>query len=213
MADVSPTEGPFPGARDLGRVLPAAFAIGIHLVALWILAVSISFTFVAAEKPPEIVALVAVPPPPPLVRELGPTDAIMTMPLFRPRVPLGLSVDQVQRFGDPALAVWKYLCNRDDTLAPAVRRNCPAPAFGSVDMDGRAPLNRQGDSGVMLGAETRTMSLQEAGVARGWIKKPPARGQSGLAGKTDTVNQPDGPEIYKSLPSLKHEAERAPDAQ
>ena len=166
------------------------------------------------DKPaPEIVTLVAVPPPPPEVRALGPTEAITTMPLFRPRVPLGMSVDQQQRYGDPALAIWKYLCNRDDTLAPAVRRDCPAPTFGSIDEDMRAPLSRQGDAGVMLGAETRSMSLEEAGVARGWTKKPPPRGQSGLANKTDTVNQPEGPEIYKSLPSLKHEQERAADAQ
>ena len=202
MADVSPTERPFLGARGFGRAGAAALAIGIHAAVLWVLASSISFTFVEPDNPaPEIVTLATVPPPPPEVRELGPTDAITTMPLFRPRVPLGLSVDDQQRYGDPALAIWKYLCNRDEALAPAVRRNCPMPTFGSIDMDGRAPLNRQGDAGVMLGADTSTMSLEEAGVARGWVKKPPPRGQSGLAGKTDTVNQPDELDIYKSLPT------------
>lgn len=212
MADVSPTERPFLGARGFGRAAPAALAVAIHLVALWILGSSISFSFVEPDKPaPEIVTLATVPPPPPEVRELGASDAITTLPLFRPRVPLGLSVDDQQRYGDPALAVWKYLCNRDESLGPAVRRDCPAPTFGSIDGDIRAPLNRQGDAGVMLGADTRTMSLEEAGVARGWVKKPPPRDQSGLAGKTDTVNQPEGPEIFEDLPSLKPPTESAPD--
>ena len=212
VVDVTPTDEPLLGARGIRRAMAFLFAVAVHLAALWILAFSISFAFVEPEKkPPDIVALVQVPPPPPEVRVLGPADAITTMPLFRPREPLGLSVDEQQRFGDPALAIWKYLCNRDDTLGPAVQRDCPSPTFGAVDMDGHAGLNRQGDSGVMLGADTRTMSLEEAGVARGWIKRPPKKGQSGLADKTDTVNQPAGPEIFKDLPSLKPETESAPD--
>ena len=49
------------------------------------------------------------------------------------------------------------------------------------------------------------------GQPRGWIKPPPPKGQGALVGKTDTVDQPEGPELHKILPSLKHATESAPD--
>ncbi len=208
MSAVQSTDERSFDARMLGAT---ALAAGVHAVVLWVLAWSISFSFTAPEvRPPEIVALVKVPPPPPEVRALGPTEAITTMPLFRPRTPLGLTSEQQERYGDPRLAIWKYLCNRDESLSEAVRIGCPAPNFGAVDMGSLAPLNRQGDAGVLLGADAKTMTLDEAAIARGWMKKPPQAGQSGLSGKTDRVDQPDGPELFKSLPTLKHPGENAP---
>ena len=187
-------------------------ALAVHVLALVALGLSISFELPKPEVvEARIVAIAAPPPPPPDVEALGPVDAPVVVPRFRPREPLGVNPERRQRTGDPALAVWKYLCNRDLSLSDAVRRECPAFNFGSVDLDVRAPLNRQGDSGVMIGNDTATMSLEEVGVARGWIKRPPPRGQSGLASTTDQVNQPDGPELYKDLPSLKHPIEGAPD--
>ncbi|MCE9521027.1 MAG: hypothetical protein K8S25_01185 [Alphaproteobacteria bacterium] len=95
----------------------------------------------------------------------------------------------------------------------AVQRGCPEFQFGDVNLGLLDPLNRSGDSGVLLGADTKTMTLEEAGVARGWITRPAPKGQSALAGKTDTVNQPRGPEIFDMLPTLKHPIEAAPDVR
>ncbi|MEQ1868022.1 MAG: DUF1592 domain-containing protein, partial [Micropepsaceae bacterium] len=152
-----------------------------------------------------------IPPPPPDVEALAPVDAPVLIPRFRPREPRGLNPEQQSRHGDPALAVWKYLCNRDLSLGDTVRRDCPAFDFGGLDMNVRDPLNRRGDAGVMLGNGTATMSLEEAGVARGWIRPPPPKGQSSLAGTTDQVNKPGGHELYEDLPQLEHPMEGAPD--
>jgi hypothetical protein len=188
-------------------------AVGIHVLALVGLAFSISFT--VPELPPvepQIVAVAAPPPPPPDVEVFGETDAPVMIPRFRPRQPLGVTPELRQRYGDPALAVWRYLCNRDPALGDAVRQACPDD-FGTVDLGLRDPLNRQGDAGVMIGNDTATMSLDEAGVARGWIKPPPKRGQSALVGKADRVNQPAGPSLFEDLPSLKPPTEGVPDLQ
>jgi hypothetical protein len=185
-------------------------AVIIHVLALVGLAFSISFKAPELDVvEPQIVA-VSLPPPPPRVEAPGAADAPLMMPRFRPRNPLGLPPEFKSRYGDPALAVWRYLCNRDHALSEAAQRACPED-FGTVDLGMRDPLNRQGDAGVMLGNDTATMSLEEAGVARGWIKPPPPRGQSGLAGTTDRVDQPAGPSIFKDLPSLKPPTEGVPD--
>ena len=187
-------------------------ALTVHVLAVLGLAYSISFEVPKLDTVEPQIVMVAVPsPPPPVVEAFGPTDAPLAVPRFRPREPRGLSTERRQRYGDPALAVWKYLCNRDHALGDAVQRDCPAFDLGAIDMNVRDPLNRQGDAGVMLGNSTSTMSLDEAGVALGWKKAPAPRGQSALAGTTDQVNQPDGPEIFKDLPSLKPPTEGVPD--
>ena len=123
-----------------------------------------------------------VTPPPPDVEILGPLNVVVAQPRFRPRTP---AMVRQRREGDPALAVWKYLCNRDGSLSVAVQRGCPEFQFGDVDLGLLDPLNRSGDSGVLLGADTKTMTLEEAAVSRGWIKMPPPKGQSGLVNRTD----------------------------
>jgi hypothetical protein len=186
-------------------------AVVFHVLALIGLAFSISFKAPGLDVvEPQIVAVSLPPPPPPRVEAPGADDAPLMMPRFRPRDPLGLRPEYKQKHGSPALAVWRYLCNRDHTLSEAAKRACPDD-FGTVDLGMRDPLNRQGDAGVMLGNDTATMSLEDAGVARGWIKPPPQRGQSGLAGTTDRVDQPAGPSIFKDLPSLKPPTEGVPD--
>jgi hypothetical protein len=189
-------------------------ALVVHALALVGLALSISFPLPEPETiEPRIVAIALPVPPPPSGEALGTTEALTIAPRFRPREPLGLAPERRQRYGDPALAVWKYLCNRDNALSEAARRDCPAPGFGNVDLGLRDPLNRRGDAGVMLGNDTATMSLDEAGAAKGWIKRPPPRGQSGLAGTTDQVNQPAGPSIFEDLPSLKPPTEGVPNLE
>jgi hypothetical protein len=100
--------------------------------------------------------------------------------------------------GDPALAVWTYLCNRDHAIGRAIKVACPEPR-GDVDLGLLAPLNRRGDTGALFGPSTKTMSLDEAGVARGWIKEPPKQGQGMLLDKTDTSGVPD-PVLDRNLP-------------
>ncbi len=187
-------------------------ALVVHVLALAGLALSISFQVPVFDPvEPRIVAVASPPPPPPDVEAFGDTDAPVMLPRFRPRQPLGVTPERRQRYGDPALAVWKYLCNRDLTLSDAAQRECPEFDLGNVDLSVRDPLNRQGDAGIMLGNGTATMSLDEAGVARGWMKRPPPKGQSGLASTTDQVGQPEGPELFKDLPSLKPPTETVPD--
>ena len=145
-------------------------ALVVHALALVGLALSISFRLPEPEALEARIVAIAVPaPPPPTGEALGPTDAPITVPRFRPREPSGLTMERRQRYGDPALAVWKYLCNRDLALSEAARRECPAPGFGNVDLGVRDPLNRRGDAGMILGNDTATMSLDEAGAKRGWI--------------------------------------------
>ncbi len=184
-------------------------AVAVHVAAILALAYSISFQMSVPDAiEPRIVAVAPPQPPPPDVDRFGANDtASLMVPRFRPRVPLGIN-PEAQRTGNPALAVWRYLCNRDMALSEAAQRDCPE-GFSSVDMGVRDPLNRQGDAGIMLGAETATMSLEEAGVARGWIKKRPRKGQGALAEKTDQIDQPRGPELFEDLPSLKGPTEGA----
>jgi len=160
-----------------------ALAVLIHVLVFWGLANSLFFRFPEERKAePKILALAPrIVPPPPSVTKLGPTDIITALPRFRPRVS---AVSPQRRQGDPALAIWTYLCNRDLTLSAATQRACPDD-FGAVSLGVLDPLNRAGDVGALFGADTATMSLEEAAVARGWIKPPPPKGQQGLAGKTD----------------------------
>ena len=152
----------------------------------WGLAASIFFRSPDATEDLSVPRIVALAPrdvpPPPDVEKLGPADAVAILPRFRPR--LG-ALSRQRRDGDPALAVWKYLCNRDSSVGEAVQRDCPEFHFGDVMLGMRDPLNRSGDIGALLGADTATMSLEEAAVARGWIKMPPPKGQSGLVNRTD----------------------------
>jgi hypothetical protein len=182
------------------RGLSFAVAVVVHVLILWGLASSIAFRFVEPperKSEPKIVALAPrIVPPPPDVERVGPTDVLTTQPRFRPRMP---AMARARREGDPALAVWKYLCNRDGSLSEATQRSCPEFHFGDVDLGALDPLNRGGDSGVMLGADSRTMTLEEAAVAKGWIKTPPPKGQTGLAEKTDK-SHPDPTERFGPYP-------------
>lgn len=163
-----------------------AVALVLHAAAFVALGYSISFRLQIEEvREAEIVLLAPVAPPPPDVRELGPVDAVVAVPRFRPRMPAQLSSTRQRRYGDPALAIWKYLCNRDGRLSEATRSVCPELEMGEVGIGLFDPLNRTGDIGALLGPDTATMSLEEAGAARGWLKAPPAKGQSGLAARTD----------------------------
>lgn len=205
-------ERPFAEFLTKERVLGGAVALILHVAVLLLLASSITFRVPEVRLvEQEIVALVPrVPPPPPDVERIGPSDVAIAVPRFRPRMPAAV-LSRQQRQGDPALAVWSYLCSRDLALSEAVRRGCPSFDFGAVGLGLLGPLNRSGDVGALFGADTATMSIDEAAVARGWIKPPPPKGQGALVGKTDTVDQPEGPELYKVLPSLKHATESAPD--
>jgi len=182
------------------RVLGGAVALILHVAVLLLLASSITFR-VPDVRPveQEIVALVPrVPPPPPEAERIGPSDVAIALPRFRPRMPAAVPTRQ-QRQGDPALAIWSYLCNRDAALSEAVRRGCPSFDFGAVGLSLLGPLNRTGDIGALFGADTTTMSLDEAAVARGWIKPPPPKGQTGLAARTDK-SHPDPNERFGPLP-------------
>ncbi len=164
----------------------AAFALAflIHALIIWGLANSLFFRLPEEQKTePKIVALAPrFVPPPPNVSKLGPTDVITALPRFRPRTPVA---PPQRRQGDPALAIWSYLCNRDFSLSTATQRACPQFNFSDLTLGVLDPLNRAGDIGALFSPDTATMSLDEAAVARGWIKVPPAKGQQGLAGKTD----------------------------
>ena len=161
-----------------------AVAIAVHAIAFGLLAFSISDQLRLPEAvEPRFVSVVQPPPPPPDVRaDAHAEDFEVVAPRFRPREPMGLTPEARQRFGDPALAVWKYLCNRDAAIGDAAQKDCPAFALGGIDPSFRDPLNRQGDVGAMFGAETATMSLEEAGRHKGWVRrnggweKPPMRG-------------------------------------
>lgn len=148
---------------------------------------------------PQIVAVASPPPPPPDVEVFGAVDAPTMIPHFRPRVPLGLSLERQKRAGDPALAVWKYLCNRDHAIGDAVRRDCPDSDFSAVDLSVRDPLNRQGDSGVILGNETSTMSLEEAGRKKRWIKPGSEWQANGARAKPNELGLP-GEDPFAILP-------------
>ena len=175
-------------------------ALAVHALALLALGLSISFELPKPEVvEPRIVAIAAPPPPPPDVEALAPTDAPIVVPRFQPREPLGVNSEKRQRTGDPALAVWKYLCNRDMALSDAVRRECPAFNFGAVDLGVRDPLNRQGDAGVMIGNDTATMSLEEVGRKKGWVKPGSPWQASGARAKGNDLGLP-GEDPFAILP-------------
>jgi hypothetical protein len=203
-------EQPYAGNSISSRALGLVLALALHALVVVGLAYSISFRLpIEPKMEPKIVALAPqLLPPPPDVERIGPDDVITSQPRFRPREPL--TPAQARRRGDPALAIWSYLCNRDSAISEAARRGCPAFDFGEVGLSLLDPLNRMGDVGALFGPDTTTMSLDEVGVARGWMKRSAPTGQGALVGKTDTVDQPAGPELYKTLPSLKHATESAP---
>jgi hypothetical protein len=173
--------------RPRGR-FGVAFSVALVLHALmgWALVSSISFQVVEPEEQKPEPKLVAVAPrmvpPPPDVTRIGPIDVITKQPRFRPRVP---TMVRERVWGDPALAIWKYLCNRDYALSDATQVGCPSFSLGTIGLDVLDPINRRGDVGALLGPDTATMSLDEAALARGWIKPLPPKGQTGLVNKTD----------------------------
>ena len=103
-----------------------------------------------------------------------------------------------RRQGDPALAIWKYLCNRDSSLSEAVQVSCPFQ-FGDVDLGLLDPLNRQGDVGAMFGADTATMTLDEVGKAKGWKRPKRAWSGDGARAKSDDLGLP-GHDPFAILP-------------
>jgi hypothetical protein len=109
-----------------------------------------------------------------------------------------MTPELTQRAGDPALAVWRYLCNRDPALGDAVRQACPED-FGRVDLSVRDPLNRQGDAGVMLGNDTATMSLDEAGRKKGWVRPGAPWQGNGARAKGNELGLP-GDDPFAILP-------------
>jgi hypothetical protein len=159
-----------------------AVALVLHVLALWGLAASISFQL-PVERPiePKIVALAPqLQPPPPDVEAFGPKDVVTALPRFRPRVPAE-TPQRMRREGDPALAIWTYLCNRDFALSEATKIHCPTE-LGNFDFGLLDPLNRRGDVGALFGADTTTMSLDEVAKKKGWLKpKAPFEGAGARA--------------------------------
>jgi hypothetical protein len=193
---------PLETARSPGRFgIGIGVALVLHVLALWVLAHSISFQFVV-EKPvePKIVALAPqLMPPPPDVEKLGSVDAIQTLPRFRPRVPA--VVPQRQRMmGDPALAIWTYLCNRDTSLTEATNVFCPTDF--SIDLGLNDPLNRRGDVGALFGPDTTTMSLDEAAAKKGWAKPKSGWQGNGARAKGSDLGLP-GHDPFAILPEKK----------
>jgi len=163
--------------------LSVVIALIVHVAVLWALASSMLFQLPVERPPPEpkIVALAPqLLPPPPDVEKFGPVDIITSQPRFRPRE-AAVVPERQKREGDPALAVWKHLCNDDISLSVATRRECP-PNFGNVDMSALDPLNRTGDVGALFGPDTTTMSLDEVAKKKGWLKpKAPLEGAGARA--------------------------------
>lgn len=183
MNSDQPLSETFAAAPAGGRFgVGVAIALVLHVLALWALAASISFQL-PVERPvePKIVALAPqLQPPPPDVEIFGPKDVVTTLPRFRPRVPAE-APQRTRREGDPALAIWTYLCNRDFNLSDATRIHCPTD-FGSFDFGLLDPLNRRGDVGALFGPDTTTMSLDEVAKKKGWLKpKTPLEGAGARA--------------------------------
>ena len=177
-----------PARRQLVSV---AGALSVHILVFLGLATSISFQLAAPpdEKiEPRIVALAPrLMPPPPDLERLGPVDVVVTtQPRFRPRAP---AMVRQRHEGDPALAIWKYLCNRDGSLSAVVQVSCPFQ-FGDVDLGLLDPLNRRGDVGALFGADTATMSLEEVGKAKRWIKRKMPWSADGARAKGDDLGLP-----------------------
>jgi hypothetical protein len=190
------------GASSPGRFgVALGVAVVVHVVALWALAHSIWFEFpLEVRSEPKIVAVAArLTPPPPDVETFGPVDAIATLPRFRPRAP-ALVPQRQKREGDPALAIWTYLCNRDLELSTATRVGCPSD-FGLVDMSLFDPLNRTGDVGALFGSDTATMSLDEVAKKNGWVKPKPGWAGDGARAKDGGVGP--GHDPFAFLPGYK----------
>jgi hypothetical protein len=186
------------------RVASVALAVGLHILMLWGLALSISFQFTEREEEklePKIVAVAPrLTPPPPDIEKLGPTDTIITtQPRFRPRIP---TITRELRPGDPALAIWKYLCNRDMTLSEATRVGCPEFNLGDIDLGLLDPLNRHGDVGALFGPDTATMSLDEVGRKKRWFKPKSPWPGDGARAKGDDLGLP-GHNPFDILPKEK----------
>ena len=151
-------------------------------------------------REPRIVALAPRgDPPPPDVERLGSVDAVAILPRFRPR---HATTSPRRREGDPALAVWTYLCNRDGSLSEAVRRDCPEFQFGDVMLGMNQPLNRRGDIGALMSADTATMSLDEAGMTKGWMKPKRPWPAEGARAKGNDLGLP-GHDPFAILPKSK----------
>jgi len=178
-------------------------ALVVHVAVLWALAGSISFQLPIERPPPEPKIIALAPqllPPPPDVEKFGPVDIITAQPRFRPRE-AAVVPERQKREGDPALAVWKHLCNDDISLSVAAKRDCP-PNFGNVDMGALDPLNRNGDVGALLGADTTTMSLEEAGAKKGWLKPKSGWQGNGAREKGNELGLP-GHDPFAILPGHK----------
>lgn len=177
-----------------------AAALLVHAAAVWALVVSISFQLPVEVAPPEpkIVALAPqLQPPPPAVETYGPVDVTVKLPRFRPRQPAAVPERQ-KREGDPALAIWSYLCNRDISLSEATRVGCPTD-FGNVDLSVLDPLNRTGDVGALFGADTATMSLEEAAAKRRWLRPKAGWQGNGARAKGNDLGLP-GHDPFAILP-------------
>jgi hypothetical protein len=173
------------------RVLGGAVALILHVGVLLLLASSIAFRMPDERaREPHIVALAPqlLPPPPPDIEQIGPQDVITVQPRFRPRAAATPARQRPQ--GDPALAVWSYLCNRDLALSEAARRDCPAFDFGQVGLGLFDPLNRTGDVGALMGPDTATMSLDEIGRKKGWFKPKHPWPAEGARAKGDDLGVP-----------------------
>lgn len=193
----------FAAAPARGRFgVGVAIALVLHVLALWALAASISFQL-PVERPiePKIVALAPqLQPPPPDVETFGPKDVITTLPRFRPRVPAEVP-QRTRREGNPALAIWTYLCNRDFSLSEATRVRCPTD-LGGFDFSLLDPLNRRGDVGALFGTDTTTMSLDEVAKKKGWLKPRGGMPDNGARAKGSELGLP-GHDPFAILPEKK----------
>lgn len=97
------------------------------------------------------------------------------------------------------MAIWTYLCNRDGSLSEAVQRDCPEFHFGDVMLSMNEPLNRQGDIGALLGPDTATMSIEEAGKAKGWQKPKTPWPAEGARARANSLGLP-GRDPFAILP-------------
>jgi hypothetical protein len=139
-------------------------------------------------------------PLPPDVEATGPADVMLTLPRFRPRVPV-VPPQRQKREGDPALAIWTYLCNRDASLSEAARVKCPTD-FGLFNFGLLDPLNRTGDVGALFGADTTTMSMDEVAKKKGWVKPKGGMPANGARAKSSEFGLP-GDDPFAILPEKK----------
>ena len=203
-------EGVLPVSPRVVMTLAVSAAVAVHALLLWLLAGAIALqmeTKPEGEPVPNVQVMTRYVPPPPDLSQAGVGAHLVQLPRFRPR-----QINAIRwgyGTGDPALAIWRYLCNRDISLSDATDTACPSASFNDVDMAILEPLNRRGDSGAMLGADTVTMSLEEAGVAKGWIRPRRASGQSRLVSATDTRTVPSASELFEDMPELQHPVEGA----